>query len=147
MIDLAPLTETEVKQLVDDWYLKLDVHAPVEELLPLLTDDSLEMKFPEATLHDRAEFKQWYEGVTHIFFNEVHKMKELKITTSKDQANIQLVVYWEADRWKPPAAKSERLAFDAAQRWVVKRLPNTKKPVIATYIVDSLTPMKGSANL
>jgi len=149
MSDLAPLTKGEVKKLVKDWYLKLDVHAPMVEILPMLADEGLEMRFPEATLRGHAEFESWYQGVIRIFFDEVHTMKELNIALSKDktQADIKLVVYWEASRWHPPAAKSERLMFDAYQTWVVKRSPETGKAVVVTYIVDKLEPMKGSAEL
>lgn len=147
MNKLAPLTESEVKQLVDDWYLKLDVHAPVAEFLPLVTDKDLKMQLPEVTLHGQDEFKTWYDGVIHTFFDEVHTMQVLDITTALDQAHIQLVVRWEASRWHAPAPKSERLAFDAAQRWVVKRSPDTQKPVIEIYIVDSLTPLEGFPSL
>jgi hypothetical protein len=154
------LLESEVKQLVDTWYAKLDAHAPAEELLPLLADDGLEMKLPEVTLHGHAEFIQWYERVIHTFFDEIHTMKELHITLtgalretdvevdgSLMQAQVQLIVNWQARRWRPPAAKSEWLGFDAKQRWVVQRLPNAGKPVVVAYTVDALTPMEGSVLL
>lgn len=149
MGDLATLSKAEVEKLVKDWYLKLDVHAPMLEVLPMLADKELEMKFPEATLHGHAKFEGWYQVVIRIFFDEVHTMKELNIKLSKDktQADVKLVVYWEASRWNPPAAKSERLMFDAAQTWVIRRSPETGLPVIVTYIVDGLTPMEGSAEL
>lgn len=144
---LASLTESEVKQLVDDWYLKLDVHATVEELIPMLTNENLEMRLPEVTLRSLDEFKRWYEGIIHTFFDEVHTMQKLVINTASDRADIQLVVRWEASRWPAPAAKSQRLAFDAVQRWVVLRSPDSQKPIIGTYIVDSLTPLEGFPNL
>ncbi len=147
MNKLVPVTESEVKQLVNDWYLKLDIHATVEELLPLLADDNLEMQFPEVTLYSHNEFKTWYDGVIHTFFDEVHTMQSLDITTTSQQAEVQLVVRWEASRWNAPAPNSERLAFDAAQRWVIKRSPNTQNLVIDTYIVDALTPLEGFPNL
>jgi hypothetical protein len=160
MSHLPALLESEVKQLVDTWYAKLDAHAPVEELLPLLADDGLEMKLPEVTLHGHAEFIQWYERVIRTFFDEIHTMKELHITLpeppgeadvqvggSSRQAQVQLVVNWQARRWNPPAAKSEWLGFDASQRWVVQRLPNSGNPVVVTYTVDALTPMQGSVPL
>jgi hypothetical protein len=160
MNHMTPLLESEVKQLVNTWYAKLDVHAPVEELLPLLADNGLEMQLPEVTLHGHAEFIQWYERVIRTFFDEIHTMKELHITLteparetdvevdgSSTQAQVQLVVNWQARRWTPPAAKSEWLTFDAEQRWMIQRLPNTGKPVIVTYIVDALTPLEGSVLL
>ena len=147
MNKLALPTESEVKRLVDDWYLRLDVHAPVEEVLPLLASENLEMQLPERTLHGQDEFKTWYDGVIHTFFDEVHTMQSLDINTASEQVDIELVVRWEASRWRTPEPKSERLAFDAAQRWVIKRSPNTQKLVITTYIVDSLTPLEGFASL
>src|SRR5919198_3623882 len=83
MSHMPPLLESEVKQLVDTWYAKLDVHAPVEELLQLLADDGLEMRLPEVTLHGHAEFIQWYERVIRTFFDEIHAMKELHITVTE----------------------------------------------------------------
>jgi hypothetical protein len=149
MSNLATLSKEEVEQLVKDWYKKLDVHAPMVEILPMLADRDLEMQFPEATLRGHAEFEGWYQGVIRIFFDEVHTLKELNIEISEDkaQANVKLVVYWEASRWNPPAARSDRLMFDAYQTWIVKRSPETGKAVIVTYIVDKLDPMEGSAPL
>jgi hypothetical protein len=144
---MTTLSESEVKQLVDDWYLKLDVHAPISEVLPLLAGEALEMQLPETTLHGLDEFKTWFDGVIHTFFDEVHTMQTLDITTGSDQADVHLVVRWEASRWNAPAAKSERLVFDADQRWVVVRSPVTQQPAILTYIVDSLTPLPGFPNL
>jgi hypothetical protein len=149
MDSLTRLTIKEVEQLVKDWYLKLDVHAPMVEILPMLADEGLEMQFPEAILRGHAEFEGWYQGVIRIFFDEVHTLKELDITLSEDgtQADVKLVVYWEASRWNPPAAKSDRLMFDAAQTWVVRRLSETGRAAVVTYVVDGLTPMEGSAEL
>jgi hypothetical protein len=144
---VTTLTQSETKKLVDDWYAKLDVHAPVEEFLPLLADEGLEMQFPEATLHGKNEFINWYEGVTRKFFDEVHEMKELTIETSGDTATVQLVVNWQARIWNPPAAHSQWLGFDAAQRWIVRLSPLTQQPVVVTYIVQALTPMPGSPAL
>jgi hypothetical protein len=144
---LASLTEKEIKQFVDDWYLKLDVHANPEEVLPLLIGETLEMQLPEATLHGLNDFKNWYDRIIHTFFDEVHTLQTLEIKTTADRADVQLVVRWEASRWNAPAPQSERLAFDAAQRWVIMRSLTTQKPAIATYIVDSLTPLPGFPDL
>jgi hypothetical protein len=138
-------TEQQIKQFVDDWYLKLDVHAPVAEVLPLLSSE-IEMQLPETTLHGLDQFKTWYDRVIHTFFDEVHEMQKLDINIASDRADLELVVRWEASRWNAPAPQSDRLRFDAAQRWVIKR-SHLSEPAIVTYIVDSLTPLEGSANL
>jgi len=147
MSDLAPLKEAEVEELVKDWYLKLDVHAPMIELLPMLADEDLEMQFPEATLHGHEGFEGWYQGVIRIFFDEAHQVKKCDAKISDDAADVDIVVQWEASVWNPPAAKSERIVLDAYQTWVVKRSPETQKPVIVTYVVDSMDYHEGSATL
>jgi hypothetical protein len=105
------------------------------------------MRFPEATLKGQPAFVEWYEGVTRKFFDEIHDMKELNIDPAGDEANVKLVVNWQAKVWNPPDAKSKWLGFDAYQTWIVKRSPQSGRPVIATYIVDELRPMEGSAVL
>jgi hypothetical protein len=147
MSSLAPLSEAEVRQFVNIWFAKLDVHASVDELLPMLADTDLEMHFPEGTWHNYGEFQRWYEIVTHRFFDEVHTMKELTIRPEGEQASVRLIVNWQAHIWNAPAPKSQWLGFDAAQHWLVKRSPRTQQPVITRYNVEALTPMSGSASL
>lgn len=142
----GPLTETELRQFVDDWYEKLDVHAPVEEVLPLLVDDGLELVFPEVTEHGHAGFRNWYERVTRRFFDEVHELKELKITPG-EKGKIELVVNWQCKIWDPPDAKSKWLGFNATQTWDMVRSPETGQPQIIRYSVDKFEPMPGSSPL
>lgn len=144
---MTALTTREVNELVYTWYKKLDVHAPVEEVLPLLVSSGLEMRFPEGTLKTVDEFKGWYKKVTNLFFDETHAMKMLDIARDGETATVKLVVNWQAHVWNPPAAKSKWLGFDAVQTWIVKRDTKTGKAAIATYIVDKLDPMEGSASL
>lgn len=147
MTPLPSLTESEVRQFVSDWYQKLDVHVPTEEVLPLLIGESLEMQLPETTLHGLNDFQDWYDRVIHTFFDEVHTLQTLDIKIKRDFADVHLVVRWEASRWNAPTAKSEQLAFDADQRWEIARSPITQKPAIVTYIVDALTPLPGFSAL
>ena len=139
MTDAAPLEEDEVKQLVEKWYLELlDTHAPTEQL---------EMRFPEETAHGWEGFRKWYERIINTFFDEVHTIKELEVTTEGDRAKVNVLVNWQAHTWTPPAPKSQWLGFDAGQTWVVKRSPATGQPVVVTYIVDTFVPMQGSSSL
>jgi hypothetical protein len=144
---LAPLVESEIKEIAAIWYRKLDVHAPLEEFIPLLAEEGVEMRFPEATVYGFDGFKGWYERVIGIFFDEIHTLKEVKASITGDAAEVKVVVKWEASVWTPPAAKSSRITLDAYQTWVMKRSPSTQKPVVQTYIVDSLEYYPGSAQL
>ena len=144
---VAPLTETEVRATVERWFQKLDRHAPVEELLPLLAAEGLVMRFPEAALHSQSDFIAWYEGVIRRFFDEVHVLKALDVKLTSGRAAVRLVVNWQAQTWDPPQPRSNWLGFDAAQTWVLERSPITSTAAITSYVVDALTPMEGSASL
>lgn len=144
----STITESEIKELANDWYHKLDIHAPLVDALPHVSEDGLEMRFPEATLHTLAEFEGWWLKVIHVFFDELHTPKEVKITgVDGDLVKVHVVVEWQASMWTPPAARSARIVADADQDWVVKRSPRTGKPVIVTYIVNSMKYHEGSATL
>lgn len=141
------LTMYEVKELVFKWYRKLDVHASIEDVLPMLISDGLEMRFPEGTLKSIEGFRGWYDTVTNKFFDEIHTLNLVDAVIEGEEARVKVVVNWQAKVWLPPEAKSKWLGFDAYQTWIVKRDPLTNKAVIAVYIVDSLDPMEGSATL
>ena len=49
------LTQAEVYDLVYEWFRKLTIKSPLDEMLAMLSQDSLEMKFPEKTLHNIPE--------------------------------------------------------------------------------------------
>lgn len=141
------LTAQAIRKMAIEWYRKLDVHAPMVEILPMLADKGLKMKFPEATLFGQAAFEGWYEGVIRIFFDEAHKVKSVKSVIRGNRAKVKIVVRWEASRWRPPAARSDRIVCDAYQTWEVRLSTKTGKPEVATYIVDRLKLAKGSARL
>ena len=141
------LTKDEIKDLADRWYKALDVHAPLDELLEMLADDGLEMVFPEGTSRGHAGFTEWYERVTRIFFDEVHTLTKVEPKIDGEEADVEVVVNWQAKVWNPPAPKSEWLGFDAFQTWQVARSPESGRVVITKYVVDDLAAMPGSATL
>jgi SnoaL-like protein len=142
-----PLTEAEVKTFVHEWYRALDWHAKEDEAAAMVADEGLEMRFPEGTLTTVDQFRDWYRTVTNRFFDEIHTMKMLHIDVTQDPVEVKLVVEWQAKIWDPPAHASTWIGFDAYQTWYVRRSESTGKPVIATYIVDELRALPGSASL
>jgi hypothetical protein len=121
-----------IKKFATAWYLALDSHAPSEELMRLLSDD-VQMVFPEKTLPGISDFRAWYAGgrysdgtdtpgVINIFFDENHNVASLEVTAlSGDQAEVKVVVAWQASWFEKPATKSKRTSLDATQTWTVKR--------------------------
>lgn len=141
MTEAAPLTVPEVERLVRRVYLDLfDTHAPVDEFLTCLADEELEMRFPEGTVRGHDEFRGWYDGIVHTYFDEVHTIKELDVSTDGERAEVKVLVNWQARTWAPPAARSEGLVYDAGQTWEVRRSAATGEAVIVRYVVDTFTP-------
>lgn len=139
------LNNESIEKLAKDWYRKLDVHAPMVELLPMLADKELQMVFPEVTITGWAGFEGWFQRVIRIFFDEVHTVKAVKPEITGDSAVVKVVVQWEASVWNAPEAMSKRIVCDAFQTWEVKLID--KKVVITKYIVDGLEYHEGSATL
>ncbi len=146
---VAALTKDEVEHVVRDFYHLLDIHAPQVQVIRHISEGELEMVFPEMTMRNQAEFEGWYQGVIRIFFDEIHTLQKLDVRLSEDgaRADVDIVVRWEASRWKPPAPNSERLRMDAYQRWVIKRSPATGRAVITGYYVDELKVLEGGVPL
>jgi len=122
----GPITEDQIKQFVAAWYVLLDIHAPIEECYKLLAEEGLNVQFPDGDIRDFEGFKRWYDRVTNIFFDEDHNVASVEARISGDEAEIDIVVAWQASFWQPPAAKSKRTAMDATQRWTVRR--SSKNP-------------------
>lgn len=140
-------TETAIQTMVADWYQALDRHDDLEDVLPYLVDDGLEMRFPETTSRGHAGFADWYKAVTNRFFDEVHTVTSVEVSNlTPERADVKVVVNWQATIWNPPARSSQWLGFDAYQTWEVVPGPDGA-PQIKTYIVDALEPMPGSASL
>jgi len=143
---LTPL-DWAVQEWVANWYRALDRHDNIEKLWDYLAGDDLTMVFPETTAHGHDDFAKWYHAVTNRFFDEEHTVTSVEVGVwDGDVAEIKVVVNWQARVWNPPAAKSLWLGFDAYQTWeIVNDAPDHLR--IRKYVVDSLDPMPGSAEL
>ena len=131
---MQALTEEQIKKFVAAWYVALDVHAPIEETYRFLTDDGLDMQFPDGMIRNLDSFKTWYDRVTHLFFDENHTVQNVRTQIAARDAVVDVVVGWQASWIEPPAAKSKRTSMDATQRWTVR--PSAKNDYgleIVTY--------------
>ena len=143
MLDKTKATEALAKR----WYAALDTHEPTQTLVDMLDKTDLKMVFPEATLSSVEEFVVWYEGVIRIFFDEVHKVESVTLGAEKDgRIQTKVAVHWEASRWNPPAAKSDRILLTAFQTWEVT-FNETGEAKVAKYTVDKLEYLPNSAKL
>ena len=138
----STLTEAGIRALVDAWYLGLDQHAPTA-LMGTLVSDDVQMIFPEKTLHGKSDFLAWCAGGTYsdgeqapgvynIFFDEDHNVASVDARIDGDEAEVDVVVAWQASMFIPPAAKSRRVSLDAIQRWSVKASDQNQYGMVVT---------------
>jgi hypothetical protein len=118
---MNPLTEQNIRRFVAAWYNALDVHAPVEECWRFLADRDLTMEFPDGKIRDFDSFSNWYDRVTHLFFDENHTVGRVAYDIRGDEAVVEIVVGWQASWFEAPAAKSKRTSMNATQQWTVRR--------------------------
>ena len=116
-----PITLDDIKTFAAAWFLALDQHVPIEESYTFLTDAGLNMQFPDGDIRNFDSFKTWYDRVTNLFFDENHTVQSVEATISGDQAEVRVVVGWQASWFEPPAAKSKRTSMDATQQWTIRR--------------------------
>jgi hypothetical protein len=148
MATLQSPTSDEVSALAAAWYTQWDAHAPAEEFRPLLDVDRVTIRHPGSDLTGWDGFLRWYTTATHTCFNETHTVKEVRIlSASGDKTVARVVVNWQASRWRPPAARSERIVVDATHTWTLTRSAATGKPVLQSYSLDGVHYAEGSARL
>src|SRR5947209_17413532 len=103
-----------------------DMHIPVEDAYRLVTDKDLKMQYPDGDIRDFAGFKKWYDRVTNFYFDENHNVQTVKAVLKDTEADLEVVVGWQASWFPAPAPKSKRTSMNAYQRWRVRR--STKNP-------------------
>jgi ketosteroid isomerase-like protein len=142
----ARLTTEAIQQFADVWYEALDRHDDLADVLTMLVDDGLEMRFPEVTSYGYSGFTDWYQAVTTRFFDEVHTVRSVSVLSNDGAVAVaKVVVNWQAKAHDGQDAKSKWLGFDAYQTWTV--VAGEKGIQIRIYTVDRMEPMAGSAEL
>jgi hypothetical protein len=133
----GPLSDDNIRRFAAAWFLALDNHEPTEILATMLSDD-VQMIFPEKTLPGLNDFKAWYAGgrysdgteapgVINIFFDENHNLVSAEAATrSERQADVKILVAWQASWFEKPATKAKRTSLDATQAWTL--VPSSKNP-------------------
>jgi hypothetical protein len=144
------ITDSIVRNIVVTWFRALDRHDDLEDVLAYLDPEAFELRLPMETRHGLGGFRAWYEAVTHRFFDEQHRVTGVRITPSARWADhvtvVDVRVNWQARTWRPPAAHSCWIGFDAHQTWHLVAGPDGRL-VVRTYIVKALDPMPGSADI
>lgn len=145
------ITDATIRNTVECWFRALDRHDDPEDVVRYLVPEHFELRLPAETRHGLAGFRAWYDAVTHRFFDEQHRVTAVRATGAQDAADgdvtiVEVRVNWQARIWRPPAAHSAWIGFDATQTWHM--VPGADGALLVrTYVVNALDPMPGSADI
>ena len=129
------LSNEKIHGFVKTWFDQLSRHAPVEELLPMIADTGLKMKFPDKTILNQGDFCDWYREIGKTYSNQEHILEKVNIKNQFVSAKVNISVIWKAQKKSDGSSVVAR----ASQSWKLIRLPLTNKLAILEYIVHSLT--------
>ncbi|MGF1431495.1 nuclear transport factor 2 family protein [Kitasatospora sp. LaBMicrA B282] len=141
MADTISGQGSEIREFAQQWFDLLSRHDPVEDLLPLVVDEGLEMAFPERTLRSHADFRDWYTVVGEAFDDQSHVLEQFTAREQDGRVDIELTVVWAAKH----LAEGTRAAFRVQQSWQLTREPATGALRISHYQVGTLTPVPDAA--
>jgi hypothetical protein len=129
-----------VRQFCQKWFDDLSNHLPVEEMLPRLAPQGLEMAFPERTLVSVSDFVDWYAAVGDLFTDQEHVLQRLDIDDHGSLLDLDLTVIWKATHLQD----GTRTVFRIDQRWTLRKGPGDGLRIL-TYRVGELTPVQEAA--
>jgi hypothetical protein len=126
----------QIRSFVYYWYGLHDVHAAINKSYQLLCKNNLLMIFPEITVHNKADYKKWYDGVGENIKSNIHMIKQLKITPRPGhQYRVNVLVNWQAiDK------NNKFINMYATQQWLLVDGDSDTHPCIQEYKVLDFKP-------
>lgn len=130
--------DNQIRSFVYYWFGLHDKHADINKSYALLSNDHLWMQFPEATLHNKAEYRTWYDNVgAHIKSNQ-HKVKSITITMLPNhQYRLKVIVNWQA-----VDNHNQYINMLATQQWLLVDGASDWHPYVQQYKVLSFNDLK-----
>jgi hypothetical protein len=132
------LTDKMVRNLVLTWYSGTNEHRPIEELETLLSED-VGMRYPnkKEPMIGRAAFREWYDNVLNLYFDETHEVESWDIKLDGNRAVAVVIVRWENRSWSARAARGKYEAFLSRQRFEIDRSAEDGRVYIRKKIVET----------
>jgi hypothetical protein len=137
-----PLTEQEVEQLILTFWKMQEGKARVVELMEVTAPD-LEISMGEFAWHGYKGLEDHQMGSKAQFFDQKFEPRSISVEVSGVEAKVKSEVQWNARHWTSPAAKSQEVRAIYNHTWIVRRSPDTGKPVVVLNHVDHMRYVEG----
>lgn len=129
--------DNQIRSFVYYWFGLHDKHLPIDKSMVLLSNTNLLMVYPEIMVHNKADYKKWYDGVGENIKSNLHHVKSLNIKMlDNHRYQIDLVVNWQAiDK------NNKFINIDATQTWILMDGSSDAHPLIEQYRVINFKPV------
>jgi len=128
----------QIRFFVYHWFGLHDKHVNIQQSYALLCRKNLYMKFPEITVHNKSDYKKWYDGVGKDIQSNVHHVKQIYITfLPNHQYQVDVLVNWQAIN-----RQGKFINMDAKQQWLLNDTQNSTYPCVQKYVVLTFTSAK-----
>jgi hypothetical protein len=123
------IAEESVRALVDDWFRKFNMRAPVEEILRFFVQNGLVIRLPEPILRSHDDVRGWWEAMLRRPPEHIDVPQELDILiTSPMHADVTMKVTRQTTGSTPA-----RVLWTAGASWSL--VADGSIPKIRTYTV------------
>lgn len=129
--------DNQIRAFVYTWFGLHDKHVSVDKTLILLSPHNLLMQFPDGTIHNAKEYRNWYQHVGENIQNNQHIIQSINITMlANHQYQLDVIVNWQAIN-----KQGKFINMLAKQRWLLTDGESQYHPYVMRYDVLQFTPI------
>jgi len=142
MDKLKPVTEEEVKFIINEWGRLKDLQFGLSAFLPIIAEEGFYMQFGEKRWEGYADFEE-HQITKRKFFDEVHDCYDSRIEVGDEKTIAKTKMNWFA-RYRPERSpKSKIIKAYMEHSWEFRRCDKTGRAYMQGHIVDVFEYGKG----
>jgi ketosteroid isomerase-like protein len=126
--------ENDIRSFVYHVFALYDKRVDVNQFLPFLAEDDLEMRFPnKPVISSYPYFEEWYNGIHKDYESNLHLVERIDVMFLENcEYEVDLTVVWQA---QPKQGNFEEMRFH--QAWtLVDDESQSEWPKILRYVVE-----------
>ena len=145
--EVAPLSDTEVREVIlKFWHLNAE-KAPVSEFAPILDEDfalvAVNASGEEVVRFDGVSGLAEHQAGKEVYFDQRFTLRSFDCKLQGDRAIAKTTALWECTHAEPGMAQSEPLKADLAHTWYARRSPETGQAVLSLHVCTYFQYLRG----
>ncbi|HBM16763.1 MAG TPA: hypothetical protein DD381_10535 [Lentisphaeria bacterium] len=127
--------KNQIKSFAFYWFSLHDRHVDINESYEFLDKNNLYMVFPEITVRNLKDYKEWYDGVGKNIKSNIHYISRVNVSFDGSHKYIVKVLV----NWQAIDKDGNFLDKDVTQEWTLvdPSSDEVKHPLVEKYIISS----------